>query len=335
MLTFWLSSQISVMVTLTILSKLLTNVSSLESLSLLSARNISRTMCEAAEKKMLEKASQLAPPLTHELHKGQAGRIGVFGGSIEYTGAPYFSSISSLKVGADLAYVFSKSEAAPIIKSFSPELIVLPLLETSIEEIEPWLDRLHVVLIGPGLGRNNCTFNLIEQVIEACRNKKKPMVIDADGLFLIALKPEILVNYPAPVVLTPNVMEFNRLLGGCSDGTKLERSENYLKKLGPNIIILCKDREDEIITNGKIIKVTGGGSPRRCGGQGDLLGGSLATFLHWAILKGEEPAVACYAAARLTRECNARAFAKHGRSMTTSDMIQEIHGVFEDFYEQK
>lgn len=45
---------------------------------------------------------QLAPPLAHSKYKGQAGRVGVFGGCIEYTGAPYFASISSLKVGADL-----------------------------------------------------------------------------------------------------------------------------------------------------------------------------------------------------------------------------------------
>lgn len=49
---------------------------------------------------------QLVPPLTSDKHKGQAGRIGVFGGSLEYTGAPYFAAISALKVGADLVHVF-------------------------------------------------------------------------------------------------------------------------------------------------------------------------------------------------------------------------------------
>lgn len=38
------------------------------------------------------------PPLDKSSHKGQAGRIGVIGGSLEYTGAPYFAGISSLKV---------------------------------------------------------------------------------------------------------------------------------------------------------------------------------------------------------------------------------------------
>ncbi|CAH1105299.1 unnamed protein product [Psylliodes chrysocephalus] len=321
----------NVMVILSFASRILTNVNKCD---IRTAKN----MCESAEKILAQRAAQLAPSLTHELHKGQAGRIGIFGGSIEYTGAPYFSSISTLKVGADLAYVFCNKDAATVIKSYSPELIVLPVLDDSeaLSKIEPWLDRLHVILIGPGLGRHNSTFNVIEGVINSCRDKKKPMVIDADGLYLISQKPELLKNYPAPIVLTPNIMEFNRLVGQTAgDGTKLERSTTFFNKLGGNITILCKDYEDEIISNGKSVKVVGGGSGRRCGGQGDLLGGSLSTFLAWAINKNEDPIVACYAAARLTRQCNERAFAKHGRSMTTTNMIDEIHDVFEDNFEYK
>nr|KAF6374703.1 NAD(P)HX dehydratase [Pipistrellus kuhlii] len=70
----------------------------------------------------------IIPPLTSKKHKGQAGRIGIVGGCQEYTGAPYFAAISALKVGADLSHVFCTREAAPVIKSYSPELIVHPVL---------------------------------------------------------------------------------------------------------------------------------------------------------------------------------------------------------------
>uniref|UniRef100_A0A6P7GC00 ATP-dependent (S)-NAD(P)H-hydrate dehydratase n=1 Tax=Diabrotica virgifera virgifera TaxID=50390 RepID=A0A6P7GC00_DIAVI len=325
---------ISLMLILSVLPKLVTRIGAVE---VVTSRNLNKIMCDAGEQSISQRASRLAPPLTQDKHKGQAGRIGVFGGSLEYTGAPYFSSISALKIGADLAYVFSKKEAAPVIKSYSPELIVLPLLDGNIEAIEEWLPRLHVVLIGPGMGRMNSTFTLIEQVIQECRNRKKPLVIDADGLFLISLKPELLKDYPAPLVLTPNVMEFCKLTGEPCDSNsdKLERSKDILKLFGPNALILCKGHDDEILANGKVTKVVGGGSARRCGGQGDLLGGALSTFLHWALLKGEEPAVACFAAATLTRKCNERAFAKYGRSMTTTNMIAEIHSVFDEYFELK
>jgi ATP-dependent NAD(P)H-hydrate dehydratase len=45
-----------------------------------------------------------------------------------YSGAPYFSSMSSLRVGADLSYVLTTQEASPIIKGYSPEMMVLPIL---------------------------------------------------------------------------------------------------------------------------------------------------------------------------------------------------------------
>lgn len=159
-------------------------------------------------------------------------------------------------------------------------------------------------------------------------------MIDADGLFFVSQKPDVLKNYPAPVVLTPNVMEFNRLVGQNGDGTKLERSKIFLASMGENkITFLCKDHEDEIIGKCQHYKVCTEGSGRRCGGQGDLLSGAVSTFLAWAIMKNEDASVACYAASTLTRECNARAFAKYKRSMTVTDMIKEIHDVFEDKFE--
>ena len=97
------------------------------------------------------------PKLTEDLRKGQCGRIAVFGGCFLYTGAPYFAAISALKAGADLVHVFCEKEAGNVIKSYSPELIVHPVLDTEyvLEEIDKWLPRLHCVVIG-----NNCYFSL-------------------------------------------------------------------------------------------------------------------------------------------------------------------------------
>ncbi|XP_074048131.1 uncharacterized protein LOC141491271 isoform X2 [Macrotis lagotis] len=74
----------------------------------------------------------VTPSLTTKKHKGQDGRIGIVGGCQEYTGAPYFAAISALKVGADLSHVFCTKDAAPVIKAYSPELIVHPVLPLKI-----------------------------------------------------------------------------------------------------------------------------------------------------------------------------------------------------------
>ncbi|RUS22990.1 hypothetical protein BC937DRAFT_94109 [Endogone sp. FLAS-F59071] len=98
-------------------------------------------------KPIIDVLRQLVPPLSHEFHKGQAGRVGVVGGSEDYTGAPFFSGISAMRLGADLCHIFCEPDAATVIKvslfcpigtsltaeilyhqSYSPDLIVHPYL---------------------------------------------------------------------------------------------------------------------------------------------------------------------------------------------------------------
>ena len=81
------------------------------------------------------------PPLLNIAHKGSMGRIGVVGGSMDYTGAPFYSAMSALKFGADLSWVFCSQSSAIPIKSYSPELMVKSfyddkLLSYSDEQLE-------------------------------------------------------------------------------------------------------------------------------------------------------------------------------------------------------
>jgi NAD(P)H-hydrate repair Nnr-like enzyme with NAD(P)H-hydrate dehydratase domain len=53
---------------------------------------------------LLPNIKKIIPPLSSSLHKGQAGKIGIIGGSKEYTGAPYYASISALKAVSKIFY---------------------------------------------------------------------------------------------------------------------------------------------------------------------------------------------------------------------------------------
>ncbi|XP_039947783.1 ATP-dependent (S)-NAD(P)H-hydrate dehydratase [Bactrocera tryoni] len=267
-------------------------------------------------------------------HKGQAGRIGVIGGSLEYTGAPYFSAISAMRVGADLAHVFCQRDAAVVIKSYSPELIVHPLLDAddAVEQILPWLERLHVLIIGPGLGRDPKIQKTAFCLIELCKQLNKPLVIDADGLFILNGNIDLL-NGLSNVILTPNVIEFQRLFS-----TDVEVIKQRMAQLGDGVIVLEKGAQDKIFipSTSEIYTLPSGGSGRRCGGQGDLLCGSIATFFHWALESNQSNAafIATFAASYLVKQCNAAGFQKWGRSMVASDMLNEIHSVFRNIFEE-
>ncbi|XP_042313420.1 ATP-dependent (S)-NAD(P)H-hydrate dehydratase isoform X3 [Sceloporus undulatus] len=287
----------------------------------------------------------IIPPLTAKKHKGQDGRIGIVGGCQEYTGAPYFAAISALKVGADLSHVFCTKDAASVIKSYSPELIVHPVLDSpdAVHEVEKWLPRLHSVVIGPGLGREDVLLENAKGIIEKAKIKGIPIIIDADGLWLIAQQPSIIQGYPR-AILTPNAMEFSRLYEAMlRDPVDSNDHHGCLLRLCQvlgNLTIVQKGERDLISDGEKVLVCSHEGSSRRCGGQGDLLSGSLGVLAHWAFLAGPEKTngqnpflVAAFGACSLTRQCNNQAFQKGGRSMTTSDMILEIGAAFNKLFE--
>lgn len=301
-------------------------------------------------KVLIEMARSIIPPLTTSKHKGQAGRIAVVGGCKEYTGAPYFAAISTLKIGGDIAHVFCAKEAAPVIKSYSPELIVHPILDSSagvLEVTRDWLPRMHSVVIGPGLGCDSQLLDNVKDVIEAAKELDLPLVIDADGVYLITLSPDIIRGYKR-AILTPNVVEYARLfeatLGHKPDSKdSLDGAIELSKALG-GITIVKKGPEDIITDGSQVVVCSTEGSPRRCGGQGDLLSGALGVFTFWAhqatdnvnndLLHTLGPCLcAAYGGCVLTRECARQAFAKTHRSMTTTDMIACIGEAFENLYE--
>jgi len=304
---------------------------------------VERRLGSLQEVELQQAARSLVPRLTHSLHKGECGRVAVFGGCVMYTGAPYFAAISALKSGADLVHVFCEQAAGTVIKSYSPELIVHPVLdqEYGIEDIEVWLPRLHCVLLGPGLGRNQSTLGRMSLVLEKAKNLNLPIVVDADALWQVNQNPALVQGYPK-AVLTPNAMEFSRLVKAVLQ-REVAPSGNpdpflvaeVAAKLG-HVTILHKGLRDVISDGRDTVECGAAGSPRRCGGQGDLLAGSLATFLHWALNMSQPPAsplLAAWAAARLTRGCGEQAFGEVGRAVTTTDMVTNIHPVFNRLYE--
>lgn len=76
---------------------------------------------------LLKRLIEVFPPLKKNPTKGLNGRVAVVGGSFEFTGAPYYSAISALKVGGDLGHIFCSKFSSPAIKSYSPEIIAHPV----------------------------------------------------------------------------------------------------------------------------------------------------------------------------------------------------------------
>jgi len=229
-----------------------------------------------------------------------------------------------------------------------------------------WLPRLHALVIGPGLGRDKTVLSNVEQLIGTLRKQDKPIpiVVDADGLYLITEKPDLINNYEN-CILTPNGPEFERLYekvtGVKAEEQKKETDKKQLAQKLAEILrvnILMKGHLDIIASPNTQQPIQCGmdGSPRRCGGQGDLLAGALAAAYYWAIRNGDKiehvssvsdnssrstdhltlhPAqVAAYAASTLIRTSCQTVFSKLGRSMISTDVLKEIGPTFNKLFEK-
>ncbi|XP_019862654.1 PREDICTED: ATP-dependent (S)-NAD(P)H-hydrate dehydratase-like isoform X2 [Amphimedon queenslandica] len=302
---------------------------------------------------IFQAVKSLAPPLSYEGHKGQSGRIGLIGGSKEYTGAPYFAAITALRIGADLAHVFCPPEAAPVIKSYSPELIVHPLLTEdtplSVESISPWLPRLHSIVIGPGLGRDNAILRTVKELLKLAKEQEKNIIIDADGLYLITNDPQPIKGYPN-CILTPNKIEFDRLyhkvFSSPPSGSQYQTETMDLARALGGVTIVRKGLHDVISNGQQVLSCEEEGSPCRKGGQGDLLSGCLGVCSYWAQLAKEHnrltlketelplTLLASYTSCLIVKKCARLTFKRLGRSLLACDMVDNVGGVSCELFDQ-
>ncbi len=220
------------------------------------------------------------------------------------------------------------------------------------------LDRVHVVVIGPGMGRDPLMLKTAKRIIQEVKKRGLPIVIDADGLFLINQEPDLIKGY-TKAILTPNIVEFKRLQKALGiDPSKSgnnknpeQASINIAKALG-GVTVVQKGFKD-YISNGTITLVGDiKGGLKRVGGQGDFLSGTMATFLAWALgyqdnlwdhsqedEKSGGPLsdsdlflLAAFGASSVTRSSSRYAFEKHGRAMLANDLEYFIGKVYEDLF---
>jgi len=204
-----------------------------------------------------------------------------------------------------------------------------------VDRVEQMMDSLHALVIGPGLGRCPLVLEAASRIIKIAMNQNVPLVIDADALFLLTLPPyqDVLKGSPSSgassvVVLTPNIMELRRLEG---------HEENWDKD---RVIVIRKGQQDTILHHvdgcAKEIECSEDGGLKRSGGIGDILAGTIGTFLAWNNIltktgsaSRHDAPFACWMACCLVKRSTNEAFQKHYRAMTATDILPYIGPTFQ------
>lgn len=227
-----------------------------------------------------ESVLQLLPDRDPWSHKGNFGKILLLCGSRGFTGAAYLSAMGALRSGAGLTFLGVPESIYAIEAVKLNEPVVFPLPDAdgklgiaAIPEIEERLQQMDAVLIGCGLGQSNGTLAVVKTVLEKARC---PVVLDADGINVIAEHKDILRGRQYPTILTPHDGEYLRF-GGTIGDDRMASAAYFAKEW--NCILLLKGHET-CITDGVTTYRNCTGNPGMAvGGSGDVLAGIIVSLL--------------------------------------------------------
>ena len=227
-----------------------------------------------------EKVLSILPDRDDFAHKGDFGKILLLCGSRGYTGAAALAAMGALRSGAGLVFLGVPESIYAIEAVKLTESIVFPLPDengmlsgAAVPQILERLPRMDAVLIGPGLGQSAGTLAAVKAVLEGFDG---PVVVDADGINILAAHKDILRGRAVSTILTPHDGEFARL-GGVVGNDRAAAAENMARQLG--CIMLLKGHET-VITDGVETYINHTGNPGMAvGGSGDVLAGILVSLL--------------------------------------------------------
>jgi NAD(P)H-hydrate epimerase len=208
------------------------------------------------------------PARQNKAHKGHFGHLLVVGGNTGFGGAGLLASEAAVRSGAGLVSVVSREAHRSGFLARCPEVMFRGVTET--DDITDLLDRVQAVVLGPGLGQDAWAQNLYRQVIAA----GKPLVLDADGLNLLAQAPVPLLD----CIMTPHPLEAARLLRRDQvDPDRLAVVGQLQSEYGA--VVVLKGAATLVASNSGIAINVLGGPAMATAGMGDVLSGLLGALL--------------------------------------------------------
>ncbi len=227
-------------------------------------------------------------------NKGTYGKVLLIAGSKGMSGAACLAARSAYRTGCGLVRVFTPESNRQVIQTYLPEAIVTAWDGDSFPEQElqtalAWSD---VAGIGPGLGTGEIQRRILTYVLT---QYDKPLVIDADGLNLLAKEIEILKKALSPVILTPHVGEMERLTNTKKE-VFLKDTVNTVRRFSKEYKAVCALKDARtLVSDGVSTYVnTSGNSGMATGGSGDVLTGIVLGLLSQGMPPFEAASVGVY-----------------------------------------
>ena len=239
-----------------------------------------------------------------ETDKYRRGVVGVVAGSERYPGAAALVCRGAQRAGCGYVRLRAPGAVADAVRAAYPEVVAGE-------------GRADVWVVGPGLGTHDAAEALLGEVLAY----DVPVVVDADGLTLLARHPERLRARRAPTVLTPHTGEFERLTGVGRAGAEADRigaARRAAADLGA--VVLLKGTAT-VVSDGGVAYLNPSGTPwLGTAGTGDVLAGVVGALL----TRGRDAAWTAAGAAWLHGLAGRLAAGAPGAAVTALDVAERL-----------
>lgn len=271
-----------------------------------------------------EQVRNMLPARNKFAHKGTFGHALIISGCYGMMGAALLAGESCLRGGTGLVTLHVPRSGYGIIQTGFPEALVSLDQSDILFSEPPVLDPYSAIGIGPGIGCKQNTGKGLKMVLEKAA---VPLVIDADGLNILATHPDWLGLLPKGTILTPHPREFDRLAGESSNAFERHRKQREFSSRYEVIVVLKGAYTGIAMPNGQYWFNTTGNPGMATGGSGDVLTGLITGLL----AQGMEPGDAAIAGVYLHGLAGDLAEEETGQeALIAGDMIRKLGEAFKE-----
>lgn len=273
----------------------------------------------SAELAIPESLRDLLPRRKFSAYKNQFGRIGIVAGSRGFSGAVVLCSSGALRAGAGLVELFVPEEIYQVVAvAAAPEVMVKSVKSYADLLAEP----IDVWALGPGLGKKRAA-----EILALMRDAEQPMVIDADGLNILAGEMTTLKKMRGPRLLTPHPGEMKRLFP-VEKTSRAEWATKFCRRY--EATLLLKGSRTIVAERACPLSYNTTGTPGMAtGGMGDVLTGVCAGLLGAELSPNESARLGAWACGRAA-ELALSAGTASEESLLPSDVLAHLGAAFRD-----
>ncbi len=276
-------------------------------------------------------AAAILPERQADSHKGDYGKVFIVAGSRGMTGAAVMASEAAVRSGAGLVTLGIPASLNQIAEEKLTEAMSLPLSDKdgalaaeAYDAIREKAEKSDVLLFGPGLGTGEDIGELLALIL---KNSKIPVIVDADGLNVMARDLSILEDSNCDVIITPHEAEMARLIGTSVEYVRKNRqqvSAEFAREYGVTVILKGNHTIVTSWDETQYINMTGNAG-MATGGSGDVLAGMTAACVARGVNLCEAAALAVYEHGKAGDRCMQKFGAN---AVTPTRMIEEIRFVY-------